>query len=202
MITRVVAMENAPGSANHIDILRRSDWGARTNLPRLGLLVDRTRRTEVFIHHTAVVDGDSTPNEWATLDAVNFQMRKLQTIRAEDLGPDVPYSMVAFCMSNGDLILCEGRGLHRSGAHTCRHNSSALGISFYGNFEALPLPTHFDAQLTALGNWLRDLRVNNGFVKLGTQRPYGREVFAHRDVMATTCPGDHMFTKLHLIRFL
>lgn len=156
----------------------------------------------MFIHHTVIVDDDPSPNQWETLDEVKARMRQLQTIRAQDLGADVPYSMVAFCMANGNLVLGEGRGLDRSGAHTRGHNTSALGIAFQGNFENQPVPTQFDTQLAALGNWLRHLREQDGFVNLGTDRPLGREVFAHRDVKATACPGDHLFDKLSFIRFL
>ena len=117
-------------------------------------------------------------------------MRQLQTIREQDLGADVPYSMVAFCMANGDLVLGEGRGLERSGAHTRGHNTSALGIAFQGNFENLPLPAHFDDQLAALGNWLRQRREQDGFFNLGTERPLGREVFAQAVALDPRGPLD------------
>lgn len=200
--TRIVDEADVVSPDNRVLVLTRDDWGARTDLPRLGQIVAPQRRTEVFIHHTVVVDQDSTPNEWETIDEVAHQMRRLQTIREQDLGADVPYSMVAFCMSNGDLVLGEGRGLERSGAHTGSHNTTALGISFQGNFETTPLPVSFDVQLASLGGWLRQLREQHGFVNLGSQRPLGREVFAHRDVKATACPGEHLFQKLSLIRFL
>ncbi len=91
------------------------------------------RRTEVFIHHTTVIDGDQSANTWDSLAAVRAQMRRLQTLRTADLGADVPYNHVAFCMRDGELVLCEGRGLERTGAHTPNHNRSALGIAIQGN---------------------------------------------------------------------
>lgn len=202
VMTRISAAVTANGAPSKLVVLDRAAWDTSSGLPRLGRLVDPSDRTEVFIHHTVIVDRDPTPNEWESLDEVKAQMRKLQTIRRADLGADVPYSMVAFCMANGDLVLGEGRGTERSGAHTKGHNSSALGISFQGNFENTPLPAHFDSQLAALGGWLRDLREIRGFVNLGSERPHGREVFAHRDVKSTACPGEHLFAKLHLMRFL
>ena len=57
-------------------------------------------------------------------------------------------------------------------------------------------------QLAALGDWLRKLREQDGFVNLGTEHPHGREVFAHRDIKPTACPGQHLFDRLGLIRFL
>lgn len=199
--TVVDHIDSSPNN-NNVIFLTREQWNADPNLPRKGVIVDPSKRTEIFIHHTVIVDDDNTLNEWEDIEEVKTQMRKLQTVRESDLGADVPYSLVAYCMSNGDLVLGEGRGINRSGAHTKGHNTSALGISFQGNFEKLPLPTHFDNQLIELGNWLRDLRQNQGFINLGNKRPLGREVFAHRDVKPTACPGEHLFNKLNLIRFL
>lgn len=200
--SRVVSESDIITTSSQVIVISRAEWGARTDLPRLGDLVDKTRRTRVFIHHTVVVDNDATKNEFENLEEVRPAMRVLQTVRRQDLGADVPYSFVGFCMTNGDLLLCEGRGLNRSGAHTRGRNVSALGIALQGNFEDMPPPAHFDAQLTALGNWLRGLRENDGFVNLGANHPLGRDVFGHRDTSATACPGKHTFERLKLIRFL
>ncbi len=183
-------------------ILSRKQWGARTDLPRLGHRIGAEKRTEVFIHHTVIVDTDDTANEWEDLNEVRTRMRQLQTIRADDLGADVPYSMVAFCMANGKLVLCEGRGLHRTGAHTKGHNRSAIAIAFQGNFETLPLPDRFDQQLMELGVWLGKLRREQNFTNLGAIRPGDREVWGHQDVKLTACPGKHLFARLSMIQFL
>lgn len=187
-------------------VLSRDDWGADPAHPRRGHPLGPTNRTEVFIHHSVVIDGDATVNEWESLDEVKAQMRRMQTIRP-DLGLDVPYNFVAFCMADGDLVLGEGRGLHRTGAHATGHNRSALGIAFQGNFELEPLPAHFDAQIEALGEWLRNLREEEGFTELATvqpddpQRPE-RQVFGHRDVKNTDCPGHHLWDRLQLIQVI
>ena len=186
-----------------ITYLSRSQWRADNRLPRRGHLIGSTRRTEVFIHHTVVIDRDATPNEWQTLREVKSRMRQLQTIRP-DLGLDVPYSFVAFCMYDGRLALCEGRGLGRTGAHTRNHNRSAIGIAFQGDFENHPLPRGIDAQLAGLAYWLRDLRMKRGFVHLGDSRPADRQVWGHRDAATarTACPGKALYEKLDLIRFI
>ncbi len=202
VVSRVIDESSLPPSDSRVVVLSRQEWGARTDLRRLGRIVDRRDRTEVFIHHTVIVDNDATINEWETLDEVKARMRVLQTIRRQDLGPDVPYNFVAFCMKNGDLILGEGRGLDRSGAHTVGHNSSAIAVSFQGDFERTPLPSRLDARLVALGGWLRELREQEGFVNLGSEHPLGRDVFGHREVKPTDCPGEHIFVRLNLIRFL
>ena len=202
VITRVVGSEGENTDASNLIVIPRADWGPK-DLPRLGTIIDRLVRTQVFIHHTVVVDRGPTPNEWESLEDVKSRMRELQTIRADDLGADVPYSMVAFCTSNGDLVLCEGRGVDRLGAHTKGHNTRAIGIAFQGNFEPVstPLPANLDANVVALGRWLRRLREVEGFVNLGSDHPAGREVFAHQDVKSTDCPGRHLLERLPLIRF-
>ena len=182
-------------------VLSRDEWGAWVDLPRRGHPIGPAMRSEVFIHHTVIVDNDTTPNEWENLDEVRTQMQRLQTIRP-DLGLDVPYSMVAFCMADGELVLCEGRGIGRTGAHTQGHNRIALGIAFQGDFERLPLPRHLDRQLKTLSDWLRQLHTEQGFVNLGSVRPDGREVWGHREIRATACPGQHLFRKLGLIQFV
>ena len=184
-------------------LLDRIDWKADTDYSRRGHHIGPQRRTEVVVHHTVIADADNSRNEWVTLDAVKLWMRRLQVIRPE-LGFDVPYNVVAFCMSDGDLVLCEGRGLGRTGAHTPDHNRSALGIAFHGNFEDEPLPKNINGQLTAFANWLRDLRNNRGFVNLGTYRPDDKQVWGHRDLPTarTVCPGGKLYGKLKLVRFI
>ncbi len=184
-------------------LIGRAEWGVDKELPRRGHLIGALRRTEVYVHHTVIVDADATANEWETLDEVKSNMRRLQRIRP-DLGFDIPYNIVAFCMSDGELALCEGRGLSRTGAHTRNHNRSALGIAFHGDFENEALPGNIDAQLAEFAEWLRDLRNNQGFTQLGTARPDDKHVWGHRDspTARTACPGQKLYDKLALIRFI
>lgn len=179
----------------------RQEWGADPSLPRRGDLVDAAERSEVFIHHTFNVDDDATPNEYEDLEVVKAKMRALQRARP-DLGLDVPYSFVAFCMADGELVLGEGRGFDRSGAHSVGHNRSAFGIALQGDFEGGPAPAHFDSQLAALGDWLRSLRETEGYTRLGASRPPDRQVWAHMDIKATLCPGRLLVERLGRIRFL
>jgi len=182
-------------------ILSRRDWGADPTLPRRGHLIGPLKRTEVVIHHTTITNTGAKPNEWRDLSQVKKRMQQLQRIRP-DLGLDVPYSFVAFRMSNGKLMLGEGRGLDRTGAHTAGHNRSALGIAFQGNFERPTSVSKLRSQLQELGRWLRDLRTDQGFTNLGSSRPDNREAFGHRDFKSTACPGKNLFAQLDALRFL
>lgn len=181
--------------------LDRNAWGADTNLPRKGSAVAPDRRTEVFIHHTTIISREPSRNTWPDLAGVRSQMKILQVARAADLGADVPYSFVVFILGSGELAICEGRGFDRSGAHTPGHNSSAFGIAIQGNFESEDPPAGFDQRLAELGDWLRQLQ-RDGFGRLGSRRPDGRDVWAHLDVKATLCPGRYLFEKLDRIRFM
>lgn len=183
--------------------LTRAKWGADNSLPRRGHLIGPLHRTEAFVHHTVIVDSDASANEWETLAEVKKWMRRLQKIRP-DLGLDVPYNIVCFCMADGEIVLCEGRGVDRTGAHTKGHNRFALGIAFQGDFENKALPEKINDQLSELTQWLRDLRINQGFHNLGTLRPKDKQVWGHRDSPAanTACPGKNLYDKLALIRFI
>ena len=187
----------------------REEWGADKALPRLGRPVLPEERTEVVIHHTVVTDSDATPNVFESQDECFAQMRRLQTIRP-DLGLDVPYNLVAFVVDTGFsrpcLLVCEGRGLMRSGAHTRGHNRSALGIAFQGNFELAP-PECLDELLIELGEWLQWLKPSKplhysiSFPNLFDSRPEdGRHCWGHRDFKATACPGKHLWDRLGLIK--
>lgn len=182
--------------------LSRRQWGADRALPRRGHPIGPARRTEVFVHHTALINRAGRANLWADLAQVRVAMRELQILRREDLGADVPYNAVAFCMAGGELVVCEGRGLWRTGAHTHDHNRSALGIAFQGDFEARLPPPGFDAYLAQLGLWLRGLRQREGFARLGDRRPPGRHAFGHRDASATACPGAGLYARLPALRFI
>lgn len=184
-------------------VLSRSQWGAAKHLPRRGFRIGPLRRTEVFVHHTVTVDNDWSPNEWETVNEVRARMQRLQRARP-DLGLDVPYNFVAFCMHDGELLICEGRGINRTGAHTQHHNRSALGIAFQGDFENGTVPRHLEAQLSAMAVWLRQLRNSQGLTNLGQSRPDWAQVWGHRDAQAahTACPGQILYDRLDRIRFI
>ena len=156
--------------------LSRGAWGARADIPRLGNLVSSGRRTHVIIHHTVIVDSDATPNLWETVDEVKLKMRQLQTTRP-DLGLDVPYNFVIFLMVDGEIVVCEGRGYDRDGAHTYGHNTDGIGIALEGNFD---LRVDVIPYQPAINSFLADLR--GVFANLAT-------IDKHQDFSQTGCPG-------------
>jgi hypothetical protein len=180
----------------------RKEWGARTDIPRLGYSVNRLDRTELIFHHTVIIDNDATPNFWETLSEVFAKMRQLQTIRP-DLGLDVPYSLVIFFMADGTLVVCEGRGLDRTGAHTYAHNTRGIGVAGEGNFELPANLGGYAPLLSRLAGWLK---IDMGMENLGSSHPTsgpnaGAIAFGHRDFTATSCNGANFYKIIPSLTF-
>ncbi|KKN25702.1 hypothetical protein LCGC14_0882140 [marine sediment metagenome] len=188
-------MQIQPG----LTLLTRTDWGANQTIPRLGVAVARSDRTEAIIHHTVIVDSDATRNLWTNLAEVKAKMRQLQTIRP-DLGMDVPYNFVMFLMENGTIIVCEGRGLDRRGAHTKYHNRTGLATALQGNF-MLPTRGGLSPFIPAMSRWWGWLRYDMKLVNLGSKHPVGRIAFGHVDLSATACPGDNLYDIIPQLTF-
>lgn len=175
----------------------RKEWGARTNIPWLGHPVNRLDRTEAIMHHTVIIDNDATPNRWETLAEVFSKMRQLQTIRP-NLGLDVPYNFVAFHMADGSLVICEGRGFDRTGAHTHAHNTEGMATAGEGNFmigqTVVPYVDHWS-------RWWGWLQNDEGMENLGSKHPTRGIAYGHRDFIATGCPGDELYLIIPQLTF-
>ncbi len=191
----------------------RKGWGAKSTFPRLGHKVPRRNRTHVIMHHTDMSDtNDTSPILWETLSEVYRHMRRLQTIRP-DLGNDVPYNFLVFLMArNNSMVICEGRGEDRSGAHTKGHNTAGIGIALAGSFEKEDLPGIEVAKrmylLSAFLGWLRyapshpDYGTYSAMKHLGSMRPADRAVFVHQDFKNTACPGKRALPHLSQLGFV
>lgn len=195
--------------APNVEFLSRTDWGARTDLPRLGTVLPSSTATEAIQHHTVIIDDDATPNRWESQAEVIPKMQRLQTIRP-GLGLDVPYSWVVFLMEYKrgrlGLILCEGRGPYRRGAHTKWHNVTGRAMAIEGNTEiGLPI-TPYTEMLSQAWGWIKD---EYALVNLGNTRPdRGGIVFGHRDFRReadrttwTACPGQGAYDVLPKLTF-
>ena len=191
----------------------REAWDADPAYPRKGYRVARDRRTHVIIHHTVMPDSsDSSPNLWETEKEAFTKMRKLQTVRP-DLGMDVPYNFIAFLMArSAKIMICEGRGEDRSGAHTKGHNSTGIAISFAGDFENQPISGYEIARrmflISYFLGWLRygpshpDYGKYKPMKNLGDMRPQDRMIFSHQDFKKTACPGKKLLPYIAQVSFL
>lgn len=169
----------------------RAAWGARP--PKYAYTPTLAER--VCIHHTASVE-DFTAETRAECAA---RMRAIQTYHMETNGwNDVGYAW-AICR-HGDVF--QGREddddtTDVQGAHD-GFNRGSTGVTVFGYFHP-PVDQHpTEAQLSALAEvvaWIAGLR---GFDPLGRSayEAFGGpvdNVYGHREVKATDCPGDHLF---------
>lgn len=198
----------ALGPGQPPNIISRSQWGAGTSGRCGGPFYGNGIRAAV-VHHTAG-GNDYAPEDSAAI------MRSIYAYHTLTLGwCDIAYN--ALVDKYGQVFEGRAGGITKDvlGSHTGGFNSDVWGVSLIGDFETEP-PT--DVQIRTMGRllgWRMALdKVNPlGVVDLqsaGGQHtviPGGRtvrlpEIFAHRDVSNTECPGAAGYAALDEIRRL
>ena len=186
--------------------------GGEEYLSLTGHKVPRSKHTHVIIHHTVVSDeNDTSPILWETLPDVYRNMRRLQTLRP-DLGNDVPYNFLVYFMAKKNaMVICEGRGEDRSGAHTIGHNTAGIGIALAGNFHEDDVTGVEVAKrmylLSGFLGWLRYAPIHpyygtfSAMKNLGSMRPADRAVYLHQDFKNTACLGKPALPHLSQLAF-
>ena len=177
----------------------RYEWDT-SSLPRLGYPVHLHQRTLAIMHHTVTLDSDFTKNVWETEQEIKEHMLLLQTIRVSDVGADIAYHDVAFFMADGSVIICEGRGIHRSGAHTrgytddVHNNVGGYAVAAAGDFHNIDI--NINRWITPLNNYWGVLKFDVPMINLPIQ------VKGHQQIPqnATACPGDSFMRKIARIR--
>lgn len=161
----------------------------------------------IVIHHTA------GKNDYSESQSASI-VRGIYQYHAKSLGwCDIGYNALVDKYGN----IFEGRygGLNKAveGAHAGGFNENTWGISMMGNYaEQQPSQATIDA-VGKLAGWRAKVA---GFDPMGysthysegtsySKYAYGEEVtlpniFAHRDVGNTTCPGDYGYAKMDTIR--
>lgn len=186
--------------------LDRDDWGADSQYPRLGgaddprshhrpfRFIAPSERTVVPEHHSVMVDNDATKNIWENLPEIISKQQQVQVIRP-DLGMDVPYSDCLYFMPNGRIIVCEGRGFIRSGAHTIGYNITGYGLCFMGNFQDFG-PVDLSPWIPQISSYLGYLKYEIKMMNLGPKEP-------HRALNATftACPGNGIIRTISRQRY-
>lgn len=174
-----------------IYLVSREEWGARTDLPRLGYFVPREVRTKTIFHHTVtVLANDDEPNIWEPMEllAAKRMMQRLQ-IGRPDLGDDVPYSWCFFLGVVGTehiLWVCEGRGIDRTGSHTQHQNTAGYGFGLVGDFRIdTPNIAAYGPMFAQFMSFLRFV----GCINL-------RAIQYHGLFAATLCPGPEVVNEL------
>lgn len=157
-----------------LTIIGRKDYGAPDPIT-VGHEVPHEQFRGLVLHHDAI------PYNGATADPIaeaKRRAKRLVTVRP-DLGPDWPYSWGLAPDDNDPehVILVEGRGWRRTGAHTLGFNSTRYGVVIFGDYTGRTMTAGQILGFRFLGAWLADAGNAAG-------------TLLHRDVRPTACPGN------------
>ena len=187
-------------------VITRAGWGANENIRCRNATYDDSMKATT-VHHTA------GSNNYTEAQAAGI-VRGVYHYHAQTLGwCDVGYNAMVDKYGN----IYEGRygGLDKNvqGAHAGGFNKNTWGISMLGDYSSVQ-PTQ--AMINSVGNMLGwrhkvagvDPKGTTTLTSAGSQYakyPYGTQVklpniFAHRDVGNTTCPGNAGYAQMDTIR--
>ncbi|MEJ5913388.1 peptidoglycan recognition protein family protein, partial [Pseudokineococcus sp. 1T1Z-3] len=198
-------MASASTSSTRPTIISRAQWGADESMARTASQ-NRTV-TAMTIHHTA------SSNAYTSAAGAMAQLRSIYSYHTKTQGwSDIGYNFVVDKFGN----IYEGRrGSITSnpvGAHASGFNTSTMGISALGNYEAARPSSAMVESISKVVAWrlggqgldvtgrttLTSAGGSSRFRK-GTQATLPR-VFGHGDVGYTACPGVYLNGQLSTIR--
>ncbi|XP_028310468.1 peptidoglycan recognition protein 6 [Gouania willdenowi] len=158
-------------------IIPRCQWGAK---PYKGTPTNLSLPLNfLYIHHTYIPGQPCL-----TFEQCSANMRSMQRFHQEERGwDDIGYSFVA----GSDGFLYEGRGWLWRGAHTLGQNSRGYGVSFIGDYTS-QLPSQHAMGLVR--HQLTSCAVGGGRL-VGNFTLQG-----HRQVVATACPGNALYSEI------
>ncbi|MBI4235103.1 SpoIID/LytB domain-containing protein [Candidatus Peregrinibacteria bacterium] len=88
------------------------------------------------------------------------------------------------------------------GAHSGPGNNSSIGIAILGNYEDAEVPEKVIAAVSNLIGEKSKLHAIDPASKSTFRGEDMHNVFGHKDIMATTCPGINLYEKLPVIRII
>lgn len=170
-----------------IKVYTRAEWGQTYGL---GWHNRALPARGAYLHHDV---AGSAPR---TLAQVFARMRTLDTIGYQRFGPHTGTGWnpngrrgagVSYTAGISDTgIICEGHAIERVSSHTSGHNTTAVGIVWFGNFESIrPTPEQIEATARLLILWKKRGHLVNARLTGG-----------HRDVFPTACPGRNAYQSI------
>ncbi len=154
-----------------VEIISRQQWGARAPRRRSSIPIPSA---ELWLHHTA---GNH-------LGASG--MRSIQNFHMDVRGwSDIAYSYV---IDRDTLDVYQARGAGVLGGHTFGRNSISHAICVMGNFDVTPVS---DGLINRVAEMVRHGHEQGWWPSMLTG--------GHRDVRATSCPGDNLYRQIDLI---
>ncbi|MDO4909017.1 MAG: N-acetylmuramoyl-L-alanine amidase [Corynebacterium sp.] len=201
----------APASYSTTEQLRlipRAAWGADENLRCQQPTYDN-RVTALTIHHTVGANDYS-------VDAAPGIVRGIYVYHAQTLGwCDIGYQSLVDRFGNIYEGTYGGFDKAVQGAHAGGFNQNTWAISMMGDFRTVAPSNEMIAAVGNLAGWKAFI---SGFDPLGTSVHYSEgssytsipkgqavtvhNIFGHRDVDTTECPGDAAYAQLDNIRNL
>ena len=145
-----------------------------------------------IIHHTATTGN---------LDKPEQAIRDIYYYHAVTRGwGDIGYNYIVD--PNGKVY--EGRfgGEGVIGAHSGPGNNGSIGIAVLGNYETTPIP---EDVITSISQFVHKKAKIHGIETDGSSLFRGKEmenIFGHRDIMSTQCPGVYLYAKIPVIGIL
>lgn len=169
-------------------VISRAEWGADQR--ELHWAPSYVPVRKFSLHHTATADGGASPAA---------ALRVIYHYHAISLEwGDIGYNYIVDRLGN----IYEGRagGLNSVAAHSSGYNEGVDGIALLGTFRDRPPADPMIASVASLIAWrARAQGVDpQGSGVLGDRRL--PNVFGHRDVNSTDCPGDAAYALLPSIR--
>lgn len=158
-----------------LKVFPRERWHARDPRP----MAPQAAPSEAFIHHS----DDIGASRWDTFAEQCEHTRDIQNFHMDGRGwSDIAYAYLVY-QPFGKLTrarVFEGRDWHKVPAAQLGHNTGTLPICVIGNFE-------------------RDgVKRNTRFVieQILRAHPSVKVVGGHRDVVSTSCPGEHLYAEI------
>jgi hypothetical protein len=147
---------------------------------------------KIIIHHTATTTNLDNPNQ---------AIRDIYYYHAVSRGwGDIGYNYIM----DKDGEIYEGRfgGEGVIGAHAGPGNHGSIGIAVLGNYETASVS---EAVVVSLSEFIYKKSKIHGFSPEGYSDFRGEmreNVFGHKEVMSTTCPGKNLISQLPVLRIL
>lgn len=158
-----------------IDILERNIWGANQGKK----MNPAGSFNKITVHHTTEKQEDNKRND------IHF-IQTIQKYHQKTKGwADIGYHFIL----GKDGKIYEGRLLSFQGAHVRNHNKGNIGIAILGDLNKHQLSKIQRESLSALIEALQE--------KYDIDE---KNIFAHRELGNTSCPGDHTMTFLKEFR--
>ena len=151
-----------------------------------------TKVKKIVVHHTAGTANLNDPMQ-AIRDIYHFHADSRQW-------GDIGYNYII----DQDGRVYEGRygGDGVIGAHAGLGNNGSIGIAVLGNYEQQAVP---ERVIASLGQFISKKAAKHKIDPDGFSNFRGRlmpNIFGHKDIMATSCPGINLYEKLPILRTL